>query len=299
MKVKLILMILIDYSQVAISNIAVQLAMSKDKNILSIPMVRHMILNSIRGYVHRFRNDYPGEVVICVDGPDPWRRDIFEQYKAKRREGRNNDDKDWESVFGLIHTIKEELRDNFPYKVIQLDNVEADDIIATIIKRTTKKWFNEKYLIISGDKDFQQLQKYPNVKQYAPIQKKFIETDSPQEYIYEHILRGDSSDGIPNFLSPDDTFINGIKQKPIQKKKLTGWIHSLMNNGEPKDFCNEYHMRNFQRNQRLIDFDYIPDNLEDDIYKQYESVTVSNRSKILPYLINNDLKELIGKIEEF
>ena len=73
-------MILIDYSQVAISNIAVQLAMSKDKNILSIPMVRHMILNSIRGYVHRFRNDYPGEVVICVDGPDPWRRDIFEQY---------------------------------------------------------------------------------------------------------------------------------------------------------------------------------------------------------------------------
>ena len=221
-------MILIDYSQVAISNIAVQLAMSKDKNILSIPMVRHMILNSIRGYVHRFKNDYPGEVIICVDGPDPWRRDIFEQYKAKRREGRDNDDKDWESVFGLIHTIKEELRDNFPYKVVQLDKVEADDIIATIIKRTHKKWFNEKYLIISGDKDFQQLQKYPNVYQYSPIQKKFIETDSPQEYIYEHILRGDTSDGIPNFLSPDDTFVNRIKQKPVAKKKLAGWIDSLM-----------------------------------------------------------------------
>ena len=273
--------------------------MSKDKNVLSIPMVRHMVLNSIRGYVHKFKHEYGDEIIVAVDGPDPWRRGIFEHYKAKRREGRDNDNKDWESVFGLIHTIKEELRDNFPYKVIQLDNVEADDIIATIIKRTTKKWFNEKYLIISGDKDFQQLQKYPNVKQYAPIQKKFIETDSPQEYIYEHILRGDTSDGIPNFLSPDDTFINGIKQKPIQKKKLNGWIDSLMRGNEPSDFCNEYHMRNFQRNQRLIDFDYIPDNLEDDIYKQYESVTVSNRSKILPYLINNDLKELIGKIEEF
>ena len=292
-------MILIDYSQVAISNIAVQLAMSKDKNILSIPMVRHMILNSIRGYVHRFRNDYPGEVIICVDGPDPWRRDIFEQYKAKRREGRDNDDKDWESVFGLIHTIKEELRDNFPYKVVQLDKVEADDIIATIIKRTCKKWFNEKYLIISGDKDFQQLQKYPNVFQYSPIQKKFIETDSPQEYIYEHILRGDTSDGIPNFLSPDDTFVNKIKQKPVAKKKLAGWIDSLMRGNDPQDFCNEYHYRNYQRNQRLIDFDYIPDDIENDIYKEYEKVTVPSRSKILPYMIKNDLKELIGKIEEF
>ena len=294
-------MILIDYSQVAISNIAVQLAMSKDKNILSIPMVRHMILNSIRGYVHRFKNDYPGEVVICVDGPDPWRRDIFEQYKAKRREGRDNDDKDWESVFGLIHTIKEELRDNFPYKVVQLDKVEADDIIATIIKRTHNKWFNEKYLIISGDKDFQQLQKYPNVYQYSPIQKKFIETDSPQEYIYEHILRGDTSDGIPNFLSPDDTFVNKIKQKPVAKKKLAGWIDSLMRGNDPQDFCNEYHYRNYQRNQRLIDFDYIPDELENDIYNVYQEaeITVANRSKILPYLINNDLKELIGKIEEF
>ena len=292
-------MILIDYSQVAISNIAVQLAMSKDKNILSIPMVRHMILNSIRGYVHRFRNDYPGEVIICVDGPDPWRRDIFEQYKAKRREGRDNDDKDWESVFGLIHTIKEELRDNFPYKVVQLDKVEADDIIATIIKRTCKKWFNEKYLIVSGDKDFQQLQKYPNVFQYSPIQKKFIETDSPQEYIYEHILRGDTSDGIPNFLSPDDTFVNRIKQKPVAKKKLAGWIDSLMRGNDPQDFCNEYHYRNYQRNQRLIDFDYIPDDIETDIYKEYEKVTVPSRSKILPYMIKNDLKELIGKIEEF
>jgi len=288
-------MILIDYSQVAISNIAVQLAMSKDKNVLSIPMVRHMVLNSIRGYVHRFRSEYPGEVVICVDGPDPWRREIFSQYKAKRREGRNNDDKDWESVFGLIHTIKEELRDNFPYKVVQLDKVEADDIIAVICK----KHHDKKILIVSGDKDFQQLQKYPNIFQYSPIQKKFVETDSPQEYIYEHILRGDTSDGIPNFLSPDDTFVNGIKQKPVSKKKLVGWIDSLMRGNDPQDFCNEYHYRNFQRNQRLIDFDYIPDDIQMDIYNEYEKATVTSRSKILPYMIQHDLKELIGKIEEF
>ena len=294
-------MILIDYSQVAISNIAVQLSMSKGKNTLSVSMVRHMILNSIRGYIHRFKNDYPGDIIICVDGPNPWRRDIFEQYKAKRREGRSESTTDWEEVFGLIHTIKEEIKENFPYKVVQLDRVEADDIIAVIIKKTVNEMLNPKYLIISGDKDFQQLQKYPHVSQYSPIQKKFIETDKPYEYIYEHILRGDVSDGIPNFLSPDDTFVNKIKQKPIQKKKLEGWLHSLMNNGEPQDFCNEYHYRNYQRNERLIDFDKIPDEIQKDIYNQYQEaeITVANRSKILPYLINNDLKELIGKIEEF
>ena len=81
-------------------------------------------------------------MVICVDDPDPWRRDIFEQYKAKRREGRDNDDKDWESVFGLIHTIKEEIRDNFPYKVVNPDKVEADDIIAVICKKNREKDFN-------------------------------------------------------------------------------------------------------------------------------------------------------------
>ena len=200
-----------------------------------------------------------------------------------------------ESVFGLIHTIKEEIRDNFPYKVVQLDKVEADDIIAIICKKNHGK----KILIISGDKDFQQLQKYPDVFQYSPIQKKYVETDSPQEYIYEHILRGDTSDGVPNFLSPDDTFVNRIKQKPVSKKKLAGWIDSLMRGNDPQDFCNEYHYRNFQRNQRLIDFDYIPDDIQADIYKEYEKATVTSRSKILPYMIQHDLKELIGKIEEF
>ena len=292
-------MILIDYSQIAISNIAVQLAMSKDKMTLSIPIVRHMILNSIKGYVHKFKHEYPGDIVIAVDGPSPWRRDIFPHYKAKRREGRDESKTDWESVFGLLHTIKEEIRDNFPYKVVQLDNVEADDIIAVIIKKAKHKWFNEKFLFLSGDKDFQQLQKYPNVKQYSPIQKKFIETSNPQEYTFEHILRGDTSDGIPNFLSPDDTFINKIKQKPILKKKLNYWIDTLMKGDDPKTFCNEYHYRNYQRNQRLIDFDYIPDDMEEDIYSTYKKVKANSKTKILPYLINNDLKELIGKIEEF
>ena len=294
-------MILIDYSQVAIANIVI--AFKRDGEVPTPTTARSMILNTIRGYVHRHREEYGSEVVIAVDGKHPWRRDIFPAYKAGRREskeGQSEEDiKYFATLYEYLDLVRKELKENFPYKVIKLDGVEADDIIAVCIKKSINKRFNPKYLIISSDKDFQQLQKYPNVFQYSPTQKKFVETDSPQEYIYEHILRGDTSDGIPNFLSPDDTFVNKIKQKPVSKKKLSGWIDSLMRGNDPQDFCNEYHYRNYQRNQRLIDFDYIPDDIESDIYKEYEKVTVSSRSKLLPYMIKNDLRELIGKIEEF
>ena len=289
-------MILIDYSQLAIANIVIAL---KQENKLPTPeMARYLILNSIRSYVHQHKEQYGPEVVIAVDGAHPWRRDIFPHYKAKRREGREKDETG-ALIYEYMDIIRKELEENFPYKVVKLDGVEADDIIAVIIKKSVKKWFTTKYLIISSDKDFQQLQKYPNVTQYSPVLKKFYETDSPQEYIYEHILRGDPGDGIPNFLSPDDTFVNGIKSKPIMKKKLTGWIDTLMRGEDPKEFCNEYHLRNFQRNQRLIDFDFIPEEIQDDIYKQYEDNEPKSKSDILPYLIKNDLQSLIGKIEEF
>ena len=291
-------MILIDYSQLAIANLVI--ALKQEGNLPTPELARYMILNSIRGYVHQHKEEYGPEVVIAVDGPKPWRRDIFPAYKAKRRERKDDvDHSTTDLIYEYMDIIRKELEENFPYKVIKLDGVEADDIIAVCIKKSVKKWFNTKYLIISSDKDFQQLQKYPNVTQYSPVLKKFYETDSPQEYIYEHILRGDPGDGIPNFLSPDDTFINGIKSKPIMKKKLTGWIDTLMRGEDAKEFCNEYHLRNFQRNQRLIDFDFIPEEIQDDIYKLYEEYEPKGKNAILPYLIKNDLQSLIGKIEEF
>ena len=294
-------MILIDYSQLAIANLVI--ALKQEGNLPTPELARYMILNSIRGYVHQHKEEYGPEVVIAVDGPKPWRRDIFPAYKAKRRESKEGQSEEnikyFATLYEYLDLVRKELEDNFPYKVLKLDGVEADDIIAVCIKKSVKKWFTTKYLIISSDKDFQQLQKYPNVTQYSPVLKKFYETDSPQEYIYEHILRGDAGDGIPNFLSPDDTFINGIKSKPIMKKKLTGWIDTLMRGEDPKEFCNEYHLRNFQRNQRLIDFDFIPEEIQDDIYKLYEEYEPKGKNAILPYLIKNDLQSLIGKIEEF
>ena len=177
-----------------------------------------------------------------------------------------------------------------PYRVVDVYGAEADDIIAVLVKNHP----DEKMLILSGDKDFIQLQKYSNVKQYAPIQKKWVEGVDPKQYIKEHILKGDRGDSIPNFLSADDTFVNGIRQKPISKKKLSYWIAS-----DPKGFCNEYQYRNFQRNMRLVDFDYIPKEVEDNIMTEFKSVQFVGRHNILNYFIKNKLKDLIGQIQEF
>jgi hypothetical protein len=177
-----------------------------------------------------------------------------------------------------------------PWKVMDIYGAEADDIIAILVKHNT----SGKVLILSSDKDFIQLQKHKGVKQYAPILKKWVDGVDPLRYIKEHVLKGDRGDGVPNFLSPDDTFVNGIRQKPISKKKLDYWIDS-----DPKGFCNEYQYRNFQRNQRLVDFDYIPKEIEESILSEFDSIETAGRHKILNYFIKNKLNDLIGNIQEF
>lgn len=276
-------------NQVSLSSLMIQIGTSKDKEV-SIDLVRHIILNSLRSYRSKFSEEN-GELVLCYDSRNYWRKKFFPQYKQHRKKSRESSGFDWNSIFNALNQIKEELIENFPYKVLEVTGAEADDIIATLCEKFND---SENIMIVSGDKDFIQLQKYEKVKQYAPIQKKWVNGVDPKRYIKEHILKGDRGDSIPNFLSPDDTFINGIRQKPISKKKLDYWIDS-----DPKGFCNEYQFRNFQRNQRLVDFDYIPKEVEENILSEYNSVETAGRHKILNYFIKNKLKDLIGQIQEF
>ena len=280
-------MILIDLNQVMISNMMAQLG-GKGSDI-SEDLVRHMILNSIRGYNVKFKEEF-GDIIICCDSRHYWRREVFPNYKSQRKQAREESSHDWDNIFTIFNKVRDELKEQMPYRVVDVYGAEADDIIAVLVKNHP----DEKMLILSGDKDFIQLQKYSNVKQYAPIQKKWVEGVDPKQYIKEHILKGDRGDSIPNFLSADDTFVNGIRQKPISKKKLSYWIAS-----DPKGFCNEYQYRNFQRNMRLVDFDYIPKEVEDNIMTEFKSVQFVGRHNILNYFIKNKLKDLIGQIQEF
>ena len=277
-------MILVDMSQIMMASIMMQMHMSK-KSEPDEEMVRHMILNSLRMYRTRFLSEF-GEMVLCYDSRHYWRRDYFPEYKHSRRKSRGTDDKNWDIIFNCLNTIKEEVKSNMPYNSIEVYGAEADDIIATLCSESSNE-----VMILSGDKDFIQLQKFPNVKQYSPITKKMINGMNPDDYLKEHVLKGDTSDGVPNVLSPDNTFVDGIRQRPLSKKKIATMVEG--------DFPNDEVKRNYQRNKKLIDLTCSPDELRSEILDTYKSAPVNDRSKILNYFIKQRLKTLTESIGEF
>ena len=287
-------MIVIDMNQISLASLMMHLNMTKTKE-PDENMVRHMILNSVRMYRTMFNDEY-GEVILTYDSKHYWRRDFFPQYKSNRKKGREADNKDWDAIFEVLNKIKAEIKENLPYKFLEVYGAEADDIIATICKysQTEKdRSKNEKIIIISGDKDFIQLQKYMNVKQYSPILKKLVNGSNPETYIKEHILKGDTGDGVPNVLSPDNTFTDGLRQRPLGKKKIEVWLD--MDISEFKDEVK----RNYQRNEKLIDLSKIPNELENEILTEFRGAPHGDRSKLLNYFIKSRLKNLTETIGEF
>ena len=260
-----------------------------DKTQIDLEFVRHLVLNSLRMYRSKYHEEY-GELVLCCDGRHSWRREHFPQYKAARKTNRDADNRDWSQIFGCLDTIKSELKEFFPYKYIQIDEAEADDIIGVLSREAG----TEKVMIISGDKDFIQLQVHKNVKQYSPITKKLVTTKNPYNYLKEHIMRGDSSDGIPNFLSSDNCIVDKIRQKPLSKKKVESWLDE-----EPADFCTEEQLRNYHRNMKLIDLQYTPLDIISKIKQQFNENPKGKRSGLLNFFVEKKLNNLIQDIGEF
>lgn len=254
-------------------------------------LLRHMILNSIRLYRKKFAREY-GELVIACDDKNYWRRRIFPYYKANRKKAREKSELNWSAIFESLNKIREELRQVFPYRVVQVDTAEADDVIATLCEE--KGGFGEKILILSGDKDFNQLQKYGNVEQFDPVRKKWIKAEDPHKYIQEHIMRGDTGDGIPNFLSDDDTFVSDKRQKPLTQKKIDAYLGK-----DPKEFCDDAMLRNYMRNQQLVDFEFIPADIKSRILSEYEAQSGKGRDKLFNYFIQNKLKNLMEDLQDF
>ena len=260
-------------------------------------LVRHMVLNSLRAHNKKFRKEY-GEMVIACDSKNVWRREHFPNYKAGRKANRAKSEHDWDAIFSMLHNIKDEIKTFLPYKVIELETAEADDIIATLIRRLDRQVgpnHLKKVLILSGDKDFIQLHK-EWVKQYNPVLNKFVgKGENPIIYIREHILKGDRSDCIPNVLSDDNVFIEGRRQKPLSKKKINSWVDDVFF----YTHFTEEEQKNYDRNRKLIDLSCIPQELEDKINNEFNEVKVASRDKILGYFINKKLKTLIEVIDEF
>lgn len=278
-------MILIDFTQTVIAGLMAQLKHNDGE--INENMLRHMILNSIRNYQRRYGPDY-GQIVLCTDAANSWRKQFFPLYKANRKKAREADDKDWQLIFDTLHKVKMEIKENFPYKYMYVNECEADDIIAVLVKHAPE---GEDVLIVSGDKDFQQLHKYDYVRQWSPNLNKIVDCPDAELFLKEHILRGDKSDGIPNILSNDDCLDAGIRQTPMRKQILEKYLRITIENDDK-------YYRNYLRNQTLIDFEMIPERINDAILSEYQQVEPV-RGKVFDYLRNQRLNQLMDNIGDF
>ena len=289
-------MILVDLNQVMISNLMAQLHSSQSKEVDE-DLLRHMVLNGIRSYRNKFTEEY-GELVICCDDTNNWRKDHFPYYKAHRKTNRDQSDLDWPNIFNCLNVIRDELKEFFPYKHIRVNRAEADDIIGTIChtEGVVMGDGKEKILILSGDKDFIQLQTYSNVYQYDPVRKKMVKHKDPAQYLLEHIAKGDRGDGIPNALSADDTFVSGGRQKPMRAKRLEEIMSVVQNN---KELNGSYEWATgYKRNQVLVDLINTPDELQKLILEQFE-IDPGGRDGLFNYFVKSRLNNLIENISEF
>ena len=289
-------MILLDYSQTFRKSLAMQLHLSSqggNEAVLDPNEIRRMILTSILSYLKKYRDKY-GELVIACDDRKYWRREVFPNYKFHRKGQRDATNIDWEAAFKCLEDVKEELIKYFPYRVIQVEWAEADDIIGTLCHKFGSYMGGEPILILSEDEDFGQLHIYSNVDQYGPIQKRDLKFLNPTQHLKEQIIRGQKKDSIPNFLMGDDTFVNEIRQKSIYETKIINWIDQ-----DPEEFCDAETINNYKRNERLIDLSLIPIDIQEKVINSFEQQKNKKRGSIFNYFIKYNLKTLTQNIQEF
>ena len=280
-------MILFDFSQIAMST-AIDYH-TQTKKPLDMGIVRHIILSHILSVKSKL-SQYADEIVLCLDSRSYWRTEVFPNYKKHRQKVREESDFDWDDFFIHFNQLKEELKESSPFKVIEIKRAEADDIIAVL---SIKYGEDRNIVIVSSDNDFLQLQAiHSNIKQYSLKRKDFINIEESKYSLFEHIIKGDSGDGIPNFLTDDDVFlIEGKRSKPISTVKLNAWKSFGLDNLE-EFCCSVDEMKKVKRNQSLIDLTKVPTDIKKDIIDTYE-VTQSNRSKTHRYLVKHQLVKIL------
>lgn len=286
--------ILVDLSNLLFAGLFSQFTIEKKKKDSKIDndLLRHVILNNLNTYKSKFEKTY-GKMIICNDGKNCWRKSVFPYYKSTRKQNREKSPYDWEDILEKFNIVKNEIKDIFPFQNIEVPGAEADDIIAIACKFYLPR--SEKHLILSSDKDLLQLQKEPtNIYQYSLSKKKMVEVDDVFVHLNTLCILGDRTDGIPNFLSPDNTFVDGLRQKTIHREKLAHWCKQ-----NPEDYCTSESIRFYKRNEELIDFRNIPVHIEVAIKEHLTESWDKSPSKIFNYMMAHSLVNLLPQIQNF
>ena len=301
-------MLLLDYSGLVHANInAFMKDLEKGTPQENENIIRHIVLNSIVTLRKKFKKSEYGDLVICLDGRKYWRKDIFPHYKAGRKEAREKSKIDWDSVFKIINQLSQDLVDHFPYKVVSVNEAEADDIIAILSKYTQTNEQSsigmypepQPVVIVAEDLDFIQLHKYDNVRQYHPRKRKMAIKPTVAgllEFTREHIARA-GDDSIPGVLCDPDHFVKEVKTRaPKMSSKRIAEFKAL-----GRDACqNDFEKANWDRNEQLIDFNFIPDDIEINIIEAYKTANVSGtRNDVFNYLVKHGCRQLLDSISDF
>lgn len=269
---------LMDLSGVAVSAAKAQAA-AFNTDVVSLDFLRHMILNSILANRKRFRREYPDLVIAC-DSDTNWRKNVYPFYKAHRKADKEKDSFDWDEFFRLFTIIKEEIRHVFPFKMLEVDGAEGDDIIGVLATH----YPGRPILIHAKDSDFNQCCRNPKVKIWSPFKQKIVIDDQAEHNLFTKICTGETGDGIPNILSVNNSFVDKIRQKSMYKTKIEEWRRD----GIPESV----HVR-FEENRELIDFRFIPPALQDSIVLAYETAkSTSDKQKIFAYLTQKELAKI-------
>jgi 5'-3' exonuclease len=281
-------MIIVDYSAVSIA--ALYANGINEVGEIDEGMVRHIILNTLRSYNMKFKDKY-GNMILAMDAGNVWRKDSFPQYKANRKKSRGESKLDWNMIFDSLNAVSREIRTLVPWKSLKLDRCEADDIIAVLCQENQEFGKKEPILIISGDKDFKQLQKFSNVRQWAPREKKYLVEKDPAKYLRDHIISGDAGDGVPNILSADNVLVDGIRQTVLSAKRKAKLEQGIFDTEDIK--------KQLARNTLMVDLEMIPQDIKDAIIELDATFPIPNGGTLLNYFIESKSSTLIPRLTEF
>lgn len=304
-------MIIVDLSQVLIGTVHLHAKdIARFNNGDSSGLIKHLLLNTLLSYKKKYGEKY-GNVILAADSKSYWRKSIFPAYKGHRARMRDASDFDWDLIFKIINELKDDIRENFTFKLLEIDGAEADDIIAVLCEWSQENdlardgLFDSEpqpVLIVSSDGDFISLQKYSNVSQFSPLSGKFVKPKTnAREHLIEKIVRGDGGDNIPNMFTPDDWAIKRISGEETYRAKNVKpeRLQDFLNRGY--DACvNDTERAGYERNKMLIDFECIPLQLKETIINSFVNYKMNgSKNKIMNYLIKNRLKNLIQDLGAF
>lgn len=213
------------------------------------------------------------EVVLAMDSRRSWRKLYWSKYKAHRKSAREKIDLNWDDFFAMYDEFMEDIKQNTPFKVMKIDDVEADDIIGVLALEKPQDFY-----IISTDKDFLQLCS-PRVKIFNPLKKVHVDHPNPELFIVEQSLCGQAKDNIYNVKTPldwpDGKRKPGFGAKAYEKVIATG-LDKWLDENELRD--------RYEFNRNLMDFARVPEEIKRRIHRDYDKYDKPSPDNIYEFI---------------